>query len=131
METGAEVGTPRQVVFDREDQLQQIQSGLMAGEQLFAVYDAKGAATGFLALTDRRVIIQDKSYIGKKIAMLSLPYTRIATVGILSDKSWMGNFYSTSEILITTSSGTHHEVMFRGNDKAKYVHDTILFYITK
>ncbi|PYQ63336.1 MAG: hypothetical protein DMF54_17045 [Acidobacteria bacterium] len=63
--------------------------------------------------------------------MLSLPYTRIATVGILSDKSWMGNFYSTSEILITTSSGTHHEVMFRGNDKAKYVHDTILFYITK
>src|SRR5207247_8572725 len=119
--------TPKQVVVERGDQWQQIQRGRMAGEQLCAVYDAKGAATGFLALTDRRVIIQDKSYIGKKIAMLSLPYTRIATVGILSDKSWMGNFYSTSEILITTSSGTHHEVMFRGNDQAKYVQDTFRF----
>src|SRR6266576_4228738 len=98
METTAEVGTPRQVVFDRQDQLQQIQSGLMAGEELFVVYDGKGAATGFVALTDRRVIVQDKSYIGKKIAVLSIPYTKIATVGVLSDKSMFGNYFSTSEI---------------------------------
>lgn len=121
----------RQPVFDRQDQLQQIQSGLQQGEKLYVVYDGKGAATGFVALTDRRVIIQDKSYIGKKIAMLSIPYSRIATVGVLSDKSMFGNFYSTSEILITTTSGTHHEVMLRGNDKAKYLHDTILHYITR
>ena len=131
MEVTGGTTTPRQVIYDREDQLAQIKSGLMIGEELYVVYDAKGAATGFIALTDKRVIIQDKSYVGKKIAMLSLPYSRIATVGVLSDKSFMGNFFSTSEILVTTSSGTHHEVLLRGNDKAKYAHDTILYFITK
>jgi hypothetical protein len=63
--------------------------------------------------------------------MLSIPYSKIATVGVLSDKSVFGNFFSTSEILVTTTSGTHHEIMLRGNDKAMYLHDTILFYITK
>jgi hypothetical protein len=130
MET-AEGAAKRQPIYDREDQFQQIVSGLMAGEELYVVYDAKGAGTGFMALTDKRVIIQDKSYVGKKIAMLSVPYSKVATVGVLSDKSFMGNFFSTSEILVTTTSGTHHEVMLRGNDKAKYAHDLILHYITK
>jgi hypothetical protein len=124
-------GQPREVIFDRQDQLQQIQSGLMPGEQLFVVYDGKGAGTGFVALTDRRVILQDKSYVGKKIATISVPYSKIATVGVLSNQSVFGNFFSTSEILVTTTSGTHHEIMLRANDKAKYLHDTILFYITK
>jgi len=58
------------IPFDRPDQLQQIQSGLMDGEQILAVYDAVGAGTGFMGLTDRRVIVQDKSFVGKKVAAL-------------------------------------------------------------
>jgi hypothetical protein len=122
-----------QVAFDRPDQLKQIQTGLMAGEQLLAVYDAIGTATGFIALTDKRVIMQNKSYlsVNKKVALISMPYNRIATVGVLSDQKWSGNWFSTSEILITSVSGEHHEVSFRGSDKAKYVHDMVLYHITK
>ena len=103
----------------------------MEGEQLFAVYDGKGFSTGFLALTDKRIIIQDKSYVGKKIAMISLPYSRIASVGVLSNASRFGSFFSTSEILVRTFGGDSHEIEFRGVEKAKYAHDLILFYITK
>jgi hypothetical protein len=109
----------RQPIFDRSDQLEQIKSGLMAGEQLFAVYDGKGVKTGFLALTDKRIIIQNKSYVGKKIAMISLPYSRIAEVGVLSNASFMGGFFSTSEIYVRTFGGDLHEIEFRGVEKGE------------
>jgi hypothetical protein len=48
--------------FDKREQLEQIRSGLMDGEQIYAVYDATGAGTGFIAATDKRVILQDKSF---------------------------------------------------------------------
>ncbi|TDD50846.1 hypothetical protein E1286_11635 [Nonomuraea terrae] len=60
------------VPYDKQEQLQQIQSGLMQNEQIIAVYDAIGAGTAFLGLADRRVIIQDKSFIGKKVAITSM-----------------------------------------------------------
>lgn len=46
-------------VFDKQDQLDKIRSGLLEGEQLVAVYNATGAGTGFLGVTDKRVIVQD------------------------------------------------------------------------
>ena len=53
-------------VYDSKGQFQQIQSGLLEGEQIIAVYDAVGAGTGFIGLTNRRIIIQDKSFAGKR-----------------------------------------------------------------
>ena len=50
--------------FDKQDQFDKIQSGLMPGEQIIAVYDAIGAGTGFIGVTDRRVILQDNSFVG-------------------------------------------------------------------
>ena len=44
------------IQFDKQDQLAKIQAGLMPGEALFAVYDGKGTGTGFIGLTDLRVI---------------------------------------------------------------------------
>ena len=124
------VAETRAPSYDREDQLKQIQSGLMPAEQLFAVFDGKGMKTGFLALTDKRIIIQNKSYVGRKMAMVSLPYTRIVEVGVLSNQSFMGTFFSTAEIYVRTSGGDPHELEFRGVEKAKYAHDLILHYIT-
>ncbi|MEV0269501.1 PH domain-containing protein [Hamadaea sp. NPDC050747] len=116
------------VPFDREDQLRQIQSGLMEGEKILAVYDATGVGTGFLGLTDRRVIIQDKSFVGKKVALTSIPYSRITSVSVVSNKSWAGSFYSSSSIAINV--GTHtYEMDFRGVNKGQHVHNVILFYI--
>jgi hypothetical protein len=117
------------VPYDRREQLQQIQSGLLDGEQVIAVYDAVGTGTGFIGLTNRRVIIQDKSFVGKKIAITSIPYPKITSVSVVSNKSWGGSFFSTGAIAINV--GTHtYEVEFRGDHKSHHVHNVILHYIS-
>jgi Bacterial PH domain len=118
------------VPHDRPEQLQQIQSGLMQGEQIIAVYDAIGVGTGFLGLTDRRVIVQDKSFVGKKIAITSIPYSKITSVSVVSNKSLAGSFFSSGSIAINV--GTHvYEMDFRGEQKAHHVHSVILHYISR
>jgi len=117
-------------VYDRKDQLDQVMSGLLEGETVYAVYDAIGGGTGFLGLTDRRVILQDKSFVGKKIALTSVPYNRIQSVSVVSDKSWTGAFFSTSSIAISTSHMTH-QVEFRGTEKAHHAHNLILWYVLR
>ncbi|GAA2300179.1 PH domain-containing protein [Actinomadura sp. NPDC048955] len=117
------------VQHDRSGQLKQIESGLLPGEQIIAVYDAVGAGTGFIGLTDRRVIIQDRSFAGKKYAITSVPYSRVTSVSVVSNKSWAGSYFSTGSIAINV--GTHtYEVEFRGADKSHHVHNVILQYIS-
>ncbi|SNS42380.1 PH domain-containing protein [Actinomadura mexicana] len=117
------------VQHDRSGQLKQIESGLLPGEQIIAVYDAVGAGTGFIGLTDRRVIIQDRSFAGKKFAITSVPYSRVTSVSVVSNKSWAGSYFSTGSIAINV--GTHtYEVEFRGADKSHHVHNVILQYIS-
>ena len=116
-------------VYDKKEQYQQIQSGLMQGETIIAVYDAVGIGTGFIGLTDRRVILQDKSFAGKRVAITSIPYARISSVSVVSNKSWAGNFFSSGAIAIQV--GTHsHEVDLRGVDKTQHVHNVIVHYTT-
>jgi hypothetical protein len=118
------------VPHDRPEQLQQVAGGLMPGEQIIAVYDAIGAGTGFLGLTDRRVVIQDKSFMGKKIAITSIPYSKITSVSVVSNKSLAGSFFSSGSIAINV--GTHvYEVDFRGEQKSHHVHNVILHYIAR
>jgi PH (Pleckstrin Homology) domain-containing protein len=119
-----------QIPFDRAEQLQQIESGLLDGEQVLAVYDAIGAGTGFIGLTNRRVIIKDKSFIGKKIAITSIPYSKITSVSVVSNKSWAGSFFSSGSIAIHVGAQTY-EVDFRGDHKSQHVHNVILHYISR
>jgi hypothetical protein len=115
--------------YDRREQFQQIQSGLLDGEEIIAVYDAIGTGTGFIGLTSRRVIIQDKSFMGKRFAITSIPYSKITSVSVVSNKSWGGSFFSTGAIAIHV--GTHtYEVEFRGDQKSHHVHNVILHYIS-
>lgn len=117
------------VAYDRKEQFQQIQSGLLPGEEIIAVYDAIGTGTGFIGLTNRRVIIQDKSFVGKKVAITSIPYAKVTSVSVVSNRSWAGNFFSTGSIAINV--GTHtYEVDFRGDQKGHHVHNVILHYIS-
>src|SRR5882757_11580138 len=94
-----------QPVYDNKGQFEQIQSGLLEGEEIIAVYDAVGAGTGFIGLTTRRIIIQDKSFVGNRVAITSIPYTKVSSVSVVSNKSWVGQFFSTGTIAITV--GTH------------------------
>ena len=114
-------------VYDSKGQLQQIQSGLLEGEEIIAVYDAVGAGTGFLGLTTRRVIIQDKSFVGKRVAITSIPYAKVSSVSVVSNKSWAGQYFSAG--IIAISVGAHiYEVEFRGSEKTQHVHNVILHY---
>ncbi|GAB2609233.1 hypothetical protein Aab01nite_23030 [Paractinoplanes abujensis] len=116
-----------EVIYDNKGQLQQIESGLLDGEQIIAVYDAVGVGTGFIGLTNRRVIIQDKSFVGKRVALTSIPYSKVSSVSVVSNKSWAGQFFSTGTIALTV--GTHvYEVEFRGSEKTHHVHNVILHY---
>jgi hypothetical protein len=117
------------VPFDRQEQLQQIESGLLEGERVLAVYDAVGVGTGFIGLTDRRVIIQDKSFVGKRVAITSIPYSKITSISVVSNKSWAGSFFSSGAIAIHVSGQTY-EVEFRGNQKAQHVHNVVLHYLS-
>ncbi|MEU8814518.1 PH domain-containing protein [Actinoplanes sp. NPDC048796] len=115
------------VTYDSKGQFEQVQSGLLDGETIIAVYDAIGAGTGFIGLTNRRIIIQDKSFVGKRFAITSIPYSKVSSVSVVSNKSWAGQFFSTGTIAITV--GTHtYEVEFRGSDKTHHVHNVILHY---
>jgi hypothetical protein len=117
------------VVYDHKEQFKQIESGLLEGEQIIAVYDAVGAGTGFIGLTNRRVIVQDKSFIGKRVAITSVPYSKVTSISVVSNKSWAGSFFSSGTIAINV--GTHtYEVEFRGDQKAHHVHNVIMHYIS-
>ena len=112
-------------VYDKQEQYERIRDGLLPGESVVAVYDCIGAGTGFVGLTDQRVILQDNSFVGKKVALTSVPYNRVHAVSFVANKSLLGKFASTSEVAILVG-GEQHECEFRGHDKARLVHDTIL-----
>lgn len=116
------------IPHDRAEQLAQIESGLVPGETVIAVYDAIGAGTGFLGLTSLRVIVQDKSFVGKKVAITSIPYSKITSVSMVSNKSWAGNFFSTGSIAIHVGAQTY-EVDFRGDQKSHHVHNVLLWHM--
>ena len=115
--------------FDKQDQFDKIQAGLLQGETVLAVYDGKGAGTGFIGLTDRRVVLQDNSFAGKRMALTSIPYSKVNAVSFVSDKSMLGKFASSSSVALEVGGKTL-EVEFRGEEKAKHAHDTILRLMT-
>jgi hypothetical protein len=50
-----------QVIFDRQDQLEKIEAGLLPGEEIEAVFDVKGSGSGFVGITSKRIIFQDNA----------------------------------------------------------------------
>jgi hypothetical protein len=99
--------------FDKKDQFERIKAYVLEGEDLFAVYDCKGTGTGFVGVTDRRVIFYDQTFMTKKKSMVSIPYNRV--IGIASADE--GLIFQTSEITLLTAAG-HYTFTFRGADKA-------------
>ncbi|WP_226361327.1 hypothetical protein [Pseudonocardia sp. ICBG1142] len=117
-------------VFDKRDQLDKVAAGLLEGERIITVYDAIGAGTGFLGLTDLRVVLQDNSFVGKRTAITSIPYGRISSASFVADRNLLGRFASSSQIAVTVGTAVH-EVAFRGDDKARHAHDVILWHLTR
>ncbi|HET7476038.1 MAG TPA: PH domain-containing protein [Dermatophilaceae bacterium] len=117
---------PAEVPYDRRDQLAKIEEALLEGESVVACYDGTGQGTGFIGLTSHRVILQDKSFVGKRVALTSIPYSRISAVSIITNASLAGAFFSSGTVAIVV--GTHiYEIEMRGVEKARHVHDVVLW----
>lgn len=112
------------IPYDKEDQLQKIQSLQLNNETIYAVYDAIGVGTGFIGITNKRVILQNNSFVGGKSAITTIPYSKISSVSINANKSSLGKFASKSEIYIHIGNQTV-SVEFRGDEKARNAHDLI------
>ncbi|MBW3607047.1 MAG: PH domain-containing protein [Actinobacteria bacterium] len=115
--------------FDKQDQVDKIEAGLLSGESIIAVYDGKGGGTGFIGLTNRRLVLQDNGFVGKRVALTSVPYRKINAVSFISDKSMLGRIASSSSIAVSVGSATY-EIEFRGQEKAKHAHDVMLGFMS-
>jgi hypothetical protein len=102
--------------FDNADQLKRIQTYLVQGETLHAVWDCKGAGTAFVGITDQRLIFYDQGVLIKKKAMVSIPFNRV--IGVASADNG-GLVFKSTELALLTAAG-RFEFEFRGADKAHW-----------
>jgi len=104
-----------EVEFDNKKQLQRIEQYVVPGEILFAVYDLKGGGTGFVGITDKRLIFYDQAFMRKKKAMVSIPYSHLTAIA--SEDSG-GILFASSTLHVNTAGGGHYELVFRSSEKA-------------
>ena len=58
------------MIVDKKEQLEKIESICLPDETILAVFDLKGGGTGFLGITDKRIIFYDKAFLSRKKAWL-------------------------------------------------------------
>ena len=119
-----------EVIFDKQDQLQKIEAGLLPDETIEAVFDMKGGGTGFIGITSKRVIVYDKAFLRKMKAVVSIPYSRITSIAAEDESGLFSGrgFFASSKVVLTTSHGDF-EFEFRGADKAHLAHNLILSHM--
>ena len=119
------------MVVDKKEQLEKIASICLPNETIRAVFDTKGVGTGFIGITDKRIIYYDKAFLKGKKAMVSIPYTRIAQVASEDNKGFLvrkGPFVS--DTLTISPIGMEPKTFeFRGGDKAHQAHSMIMEYL--
>lgn len=118
------------VLYDREDQLNEIREAALPGEVVEAVFDMKGGGTGFIGITNKRIIIYDKAFMRKMKAVVSIPYSRVSSVATEDEAGLFTGrgIFASSKMAITTGGGDY-EFEFRGADKAHIAHNLILSHM--
>lgn len=115
-----------EVVFDKREQLEKIREVLLQGERVEAVFDLKGAQTGFVGLTDRRLIIYDKAFLGGRRAMVSIPYKHIVALGSEDEGGLLTPSQLVGSKLVVQTAARNIEMEFRGREKAHWAYQVIL-----
>ncbi|MDE3097574.1 MAG: PH domain-containing protein [Chloroflexota bacterium] len=111
------------VEYDKKDQLDQITPWILGSERLYAVFDCRGAGTGFIAVTNKRLMFYDKAFMRKRKALTSVPFSKITAVSSVDEGR--GLFGATSELVVKTGS-EEFEFEFRGGDKAERAYKLIM-----
>ena len=110
--------------FDRNDQVERIRQYVVPGETLHAVFDCKGGGTGFVGLTDRRLIFYDQSFLHSHRSMISIPYWNIVGVAAADE----GALLKPGEITLLTSAG-RFAFEFRETEHAHWAYEHIMSQI--
>ena len=111
--------------YDKKDQMEKIQALVIPGEQLLAVYDMKGGGTGFIGITDLRLIFLDESFMRKSKALVTVPFTKLTAVAVEDTGRTLNPFGATSKLQITAGS-REWEFEFSSNDKAQRAYHLIM-----
>lgn len=112
-----------QIEYDNKGQLDRIATMVSPPEILYAVFDLKGAGSGFVGITDRRLIFMDQGVIRKKKMIVSLPYSKITAIA--SEDSG-GFIFGTSALLVIAGS-REFDFDFRSNEKAHRAYQLIMW----
>jgi hypothetical protein len=95
------------------------------------VFDLKGRGTGFLGVTDKRIIYYDKEWLKNKKALVSIPFSRISAVASEDNKGFFitKGFFVSDALAITISGEGVKTFEFRGGDKAHRAHMIIMEHL--
>jgi hypothetical protein len=114
-----------EVEFDKRDQLERIEALIIPGEKLYAVYDMKGGGTGYMGVTDLRLIFMDQSFVRKSKAIVTLPFSKITAIGVEDTGRTINPFAASSELTVVAGS-REWEFEFRSNEKAHRAYGLIM-----
>jgi hypothetical protein len=119
------------MIVDKKDQLEKIEGICLPDETIRAVFDTKGAGTGFIGITDKRIIFYDKAFLKSKKAMVSVPFSRIVSVASEDNKGFfIKKGFLVSDLLTINPMGMEPKVFeFRGGEKAHQAHNIIMEYL--
>jgi len=119
------------MIVDKKEQLEKIEGICLPEEIIRAVFDVKGAGTGFLGITDKRIIFYDKAFLKSKKALVSVPYSRIASIASEDNKGFLikKGFFVTDTLTINLLGMEEKTFEFRGGDKAHKAHNIIMEYL--
>ncbi len=116
---------------DKKDQLEKIEAVCLPDELIRAVFDLKGRGTGFLGMTDKRIIYYDKEWLKNKKALVSIPFSRISAVASEDNKGFFitKGFFVSDTLAITITGEGVKTFEFRGGDKAHRAHMIIMEHL--
>jgi hypothetical protein len=114
------------IYFDRKEQLDKIKPLLVEGETLYSVLDCKGGGTGYVAITNRRLIFQDANWRKTRNVLVSVPLDRVHAVGISSEYRFFG---SNTGVLSLQAGDDDWAFEFRTTEKVQRAYQAIMTLI--
>ena len=115
-----------QTEYDNKRQYERIRAVCLPDEILLAVFDEKGRGTGFVGISNTRLIFMDVSPIRKHRLMISLPYHQITAIG--SEDSGNMPFEGSSKLTVIAGA-REWDFEFHDNKKAHRAYQLIAHHL--
>ena len=116
---------------DKKDQLEKVEAVCLPDELIRAVFDLKGRGTGFLGITDKRIVYFDKEFMKNRKALVSIPFSRISSVASEDNSGFFiqKGFLVSDTLAVTLNGGEVKIFEFRGGEKAHLAHMIIMEHL--